>query len=423
MAFMGKLRARRSVDHQAMASVAPDGVPYRPGVSEIAPADDPATGVGIDELAVPGVESAEKAESVYVASQWRLMWWKFRKHRLAVIGALVTIAIYFVTLFAEFLAPTTPDAYSATYTYAPPQRLHFIDRSGGDWDFGLFVYGYKVEVEQEALRRTFVTDESVKIPVRFFAEGEPYKLWGIFSTNRHLIGPVDPGEPMYLIGADRLGRDLLSRIIYGTRISMSIGLVGVALSFILGILIGGISGYYAGGVDTAIQRLIEFLLSIPTIPLWLALAAVVPATWSGLRVYFAITVILSLIGWTSLARVVRGRFLAMREEDFVTAARLDGSSEMRIIGRHMVPSFLSHIIASLTLAIPAVILAETALSFLGLGLRPPIVSWGVLLEEAQNVRTVATAPWLLLPGAAVVIAVLALNFMGDGLRDAADPYT
>jgi peptide/nickel transport system permease protein len=227
---------------------------------------------------------------------------------------------------------------------------------------------------------------------------------------------------MYLLGADRLGRDLLSRVIYGTRISMSIGLVGVALSFVLGILIGGISGYYGGPLDEVIQRVIEFLTSIPTIPLWMGLAAAVPAAWPPLRIYFSITIILSFIGWTGLARVVRGRFLSLREEDFVTAARLDCCSEMRIIVRHMVPSFLSHIIASLTLAIPAIILAETALSFLGLGLQPPVVSWGVLLQEAQNVRTVATAPWLLTPALAVVVAVLALNFLGDGLRDAADPY-
>lgn len=415
------MRAAQAGDGMSIAG--PGGPTYRPGGAEIAPPDEPWTGAGAAELAPPTRETAEKAENIYIASQWRLMWWKFRKHRLAVIGAIVTLAIYFVALFAEVLAPTTAGAYSATHTYAPPQRVHVIDRSDGGFDVGLYVYGYTVEIDQEALRRTFVIDESVKIPVTFFAKGEPYELWGLFAMDRHLIGPNEPGEPMYLLGADRLGRDQLSRIIYGTRISMSIGLVGVALSFIFGILIGGVSGYYAGTIDTAIQRVIEFLLSIPTIPLWLALAAIVPATWSGLRVYFAITVILSLIGWTSLARVVRGRFLAMRAEDFVTAARLDGSSELRVIGRHMVPSFLSHIIASLTLAIPAMILAETALSFLGLGLRPPIVSWGVLLQEAQNVRTVATAPWLLLPGAAVVIAVLALNFMGDGLRDAADPYT
>ena len=366
----------------------------------------------------------EVEAKAYVASQWQLMWWKFRRHRLALVGGTVTLFIYLVALFAEFLAPFPPDAYSVRHTYAPPQRLHFIDRTeDGRIRLRPYVYGYKVEVDREALRRTFVIDESVKHYVRFFAKGEPYKLWGLIEMDVRLIGPVDPDAPMYLLGADRLGRDMLSRLIYGTRISMSIGLVGVALSLILGILLGGISGYYGGSIDNLIQRVIEFLRSIPTIPLWLGLGAALPPDWPPLRIYFGITVILSLIGWTSLARVVRGRFLSLREEDFVLAARLDGSSELRIIMRHMVPSFLSHIIASITLAIPGMILSETALSFLGLGLRPPVVSWGVLLQEAQNVRSVATAPWLLIPGIAVVVAVLALNFLGDGLRDAADPYT
>ncbi|MGH2557680.1 MAG: ABC transporter permease [Thermomicrobiales bacterium] len=365
--------------------------------------------------------AVSKEQRIYVATQRQLIWRKFRKHKLALASLVFITLIYLVALFAEPLAPFAPDTYSANYTYAPPQRIHILDRSDG-WDFGLYVYGYDVELDQEMARRTFVIDESVKIPLTFFPKGEPYELWGLFSMDRHLIGPSDPEAPMYLLGADRLGRDQLSRIIYGTRISMSIGLVGVALSFVLGILIGGISGYYGGPLDEVIQRVIEFLTSIPTIPLWMGLAAAVPADWPSVRIYFSITIILSFIGWTGLARVVRGRFLSLREEDFVTAARLDCVGELRIIVRHMVPSFLSHIIASLTLAIPAIILAETALSFLGLGLQPPVVSWGVLLQEAQNVRTVATAPWLLTPALAVIVAVLVLNFLGDGLRDAADPY-
>jgi peptide/nickel transport system permease protein len=374
------------------------------------------------------VDSASE-NRIYVASQWALMWRKFRKHKLAMIGGIVTILIYVVALFAEFLAPFPAGAFSATYTYAPPQPLHFFLEENGQRRFQPYVNGYKVEIDQAALRRTFVVDEEAIIPVRFFAKGAPYKLWGLFESDLHLIGPVEADEdperiatPMYLLGADRLGRDMLSRIIYGTRISMSIGLVGVVISFVLGILLGGISGYYSGAVDNLIQRFIEFLRSIPEIPLWLGLAAALPQTWGPLQIYFGITIILSLLGWTGLARVVRGRFLALRTDDFVLAARLDGNSEMRIIWVHMVPSFMSHIIASLTLAIPGMILAETALSFLGLGLRPPVVSWGVLLQEAQNIRAVATAPWLLLPGIAVVIAVLALNFLGDGMRDAADPY-
>jgi peptide/nickel transport system permease protein len=365
-------------------------------------------------------ESEQK--TAYIASQWKLMWWKFRRHKLAMIGATVVILLYLSAIFAEFLAPIDPNQVVSTHTFAPPQGLHLFNREDGDLKIGLYVYGYKSEIDKDTLRRTFTIDEEKVVPVRFFAHGFEYKLLGIFPTNIHLIGPKDTGEQFYLLGADRLGQDLLSRLIYGTRISMSIGLIGVALSFVLGILLGGVSGYFGGFIDNIVQRTIEFLVSIPRIPLWMGLAAALPKTWSPLRVYFGITIILSIVGWTGLARVVRGRFLSLREEEFVTAARLDGSGEMRIILRHMVPSFMSHIIASLTLAVPGTILAETSLSFLGLGLRSPINSWGVLMQEAQNIRSISTAPWLLLPGVLVVIAVLALNFLGDGLRDAADPY-
>ena len=369
---------------------------------------------------VPGVEKEQEAD-VFVASQYKLMWIRFRKHKLAMLGGIVTILIYLVALFAEFLAPFPSAEFQAEFIWAPPQRLHVIDTSNG-FKIAPFVHGYKSEVDPVALRRTFVIDTENKIPVRFFVEGYEYKILGLIPSNIHLIGPAEPGQPMYLLGADRLGRDVLSRFIFGTRISMSIGLIGVFVSLILGIAIGGVSGYYGGTVDNVTQRIIEFIRSMPTIPLWLGLAAALPITWSAIEVYFAITVILSLIGWTGLARVVRGRFLSLREEDFVMAARLDGASQPKIIFQHMLPAFYSHIIASVTLSIPGIILAETSLSFLGLGLRSPVVSWGVLLQEAQNVRSIATAPWLLTPAIGVVVAVLALNFLGDGLRDAADPY-
>lgn len=377
---------------------------------------------------LPSLPSAAEEETisqearVFVASQWQLMWWKFRRHKVALASGITVLLIYLVALFAEFLAPFPADMYSARYTYAPPQELYLFEQTAQGWRFQPFVYGYKVTLDPFALRRTFVVDPTIKLPVQLLARGEPYKLFGFLTTDRHLLGPANPGDPMYLLGADRMGRDSLSRLIFGTRVSMSIGLVGVALSLVLGIVLGGISGYYGGALDNLIQRTIEFLRAIPTIPLWMGLAAALPANWPPLWVYFGITIILSFIGWTGLARVVRGRFLSLREDDFVLAARLDGSSELRIILRHMVPSFLSHIIASVTMAIPGMILGETSLSFLGLGLRPPIVSWGVLMQDAQEVRAVATAPWLLLPGLAVVVAVLALNFFGDGLRDAADPY-
>jgi peptide/nickel transport system permease protein len=272
------------------------------------------------------------------------------------------------------------------------------------------------------LQITFTPDPERKIYLQWFGRGTPYELWGLIPMDRHLLTTVDPNEKFYLFGADRLGRDMLSRVIYGTRISMSIGLVGVTFSLLLGVMLGGISGYYGGRTDFTIQRVVEFVLSLPTIPIWLGLTASLPQDWSPMARYFAITVILSLIGWTELARVVRGRFLALRTDDFVTAARLDGASQKRVIFRHMLPSMTSHVIASVTLAIPHMILAETALSFLGLGLQPPIISWGVLLKEAQNIRSIAQAPWLFIPGGFVVLAVLSLNFLGDGMRDAADPY-
>ncbi|MCY3781505.1 MAG: ABC transporter permease [Chloroflexi bacterium] len=359
---------------------------------------------------------------IVVANQWQLIWWKFRKHRLAMLAGLVTIFLYVVALFAEFFAPYSARTYSAQHTFLPPQSINLFQWTGAGWRFFPHVYGHKVQIDQESFKRTYVLDETITYPVGLFVQGEEYKLWGLFTLDVHLIGAAQFGDPVHLIGTDRLGRDVLSRTIYGTRVSMSVGLVGVGLSLLLGVILGGISGYYGGLIDNLIQRTIEILRSLPTIPLWMGLSAAIPLTWPPVRVYFAITVLLSLIGWTALAREVRGRFLSLKTEDFVIAARLDGVREIQIILRHMVPSMTSHIIASVTLAIPGMILAETALSFLGIGLRPPVVSWGVLLQEAQNVRSIATAPWLLFPGLAVVVAVLAMNFLGDGLRDAADPY-
>jgi peptide/nickel transport system permease protein len=299
----------------------------------------------------------------------------------------------------------------------------FVANEDGSSSFAPHVTGYKMEVDPASLRRTYVADESVIVPVSFFVQGGEYKMWGLFPASLHLVAPTNPSDTMYLLGTDRLGRDLLSRLIYGTRISMSIGLVGVCISLCLGVTLGSLAGFYGGAVDGLIARVIEVISSMPTIPLWLGLAAAIPLTWSPLTVYFVITLIVSLFGWTGLAREVRGRFFALRSEDFVTAARLDGSSERRLIFRHILPSLTSHILAVITLALPTMIVAETALSFLGVGLKAPIISWGVLLQEAQNVRTIANAPWQLVwPAGAVVITVLAYNFLGDGMRDAADPY-
>ena len=363
-------------------------------------------------------------EAFLVAGQWKLFWLSFIKHKAAVAGLIIVVTLYLVAAFAEFIAPMDPNASSARFTYAPPQALHltYTDDTGAS-HFGLNVPSLSMKIDPVAIRRVFAPDPSKPIPVGFFVKSQPYLLMDIIPMQRKLIGPIDPTQTVYFLGADRLGRDIFSRVVHGARISLSIGLIGVGISLVLGILLGGISGYYGGWADMIIQRIIEFLRSIPTIPLWMGLAAAVPLGWPPLRTYFVITLIISLLGWTSLAREVRGRFLSLRNEDFVTAARLDGASEFRVIFRHMLPSFISHVIAVLTLAVPAMILAETALSFLGIGLQPPIVSWGVLLQEAQNIRAVSQAPWLLfVPGSAVVLSVLALNFLGDGLRDAADPY-
>lgn len=360
----------------------------------------------------------EELKAVAQASQFQLMWWQFRRHRMALVSGIFLLAVYLMIAISEFLAPYNLHSRNIDFIYSPPQTLRFMHE--GEF-VGPFVYGQKMTLDMDTLRRVYADDRTDVQKLRFFCSGDPYKFWGLFSADVHLVCPAKDGQ-FFFLGTDRLGRDMLSRILYGARISLTIGALGVAMSFVLGIVIGGLAGYHGGVFDLIVQRVIEVLQSIPSIPLWMALAAIIPVTWSPILVYVGITIILGMLDWTGLARAVRSKLLALREEDYVLAAQVMGAGSARIIRRHLIPGFMSHLIASATLTIPGMILGETALSFLGLGLRPPITSWGILLTEARSINIIALYPWLLFPVVPVVLVILAFNFLGDGLRDAADPY-
>jgi len=373
--------------------------------------DEPFDPLAIEEL-------TPEQERVYMASRWLMMWWKFKRHKIAVSAGVILLVSYFTIIFVEILAPYELHTRNTAFIYAPPQQLHVVH----DGELRRpFVYPFVYRLNLDTLKREYTEDISKPESVRFFCRGDPYRFWGLISSDFHIVCAPKEGT-LFFLGTDRLGRDMLSRLMYGGRISLTVGLIGITISFLLGISIGGAAGYFGGWVDNIVQRIIETLRSLPDLPLWMALSAALPVTWSPLYVYLGITVILGMLDWPGLARAVRSKLLSLREEDYVTAARLMGASPRRIIGSHLLPNFMSHLIASASLSIPSMILGETALSFLGLGLRPPITSWGVLLAEAQNIEAVALYPWLMLPMLPVVIIVLAFNFLGDGLRDAADPY-
>ncbi len=375
--------------------------------------------VSLEPFDPHSIESLTPAqEKYYLASQWKLMWWKLRRHRLAVICGVFLVLNYATIMFSEVIAPYNLHTRNTEFIYSPPQSIHLFHE--GEF-IGPFVYGWGYQLDMDLLIRNYQENRDVVQPLRFFCRGDSYQFWGLFEADFHLVCPPENGT-FFLLGTDRLGRDMLSRITYGARISLTIGLVGILISFTLGIVIGGLAGYYGGWVDATVQRVIEVIRSFPELPLWMALSAVLPVNWSPILIFFGITVILAMLDWTGLARAVRSKLLSLREEDYCSAAELMGARPGRIIGRHLLPGFMSHLIASATLSVPAMILGETALSFLGLGLRPPVTSWGVLLNEAQNINVVALYPWLLFPVVPVILVIITFNFFGDGLRDAADPY-
>lgn len=371
--------------------------------------------------AVPNTNTVQDQANLdyYSATQWQLIWWRFRRHRSGLIAGSLLLLMLVVGLFGGFFAPYDGATRNTSYLLGPPQLPHFVDDNG--FSLRPFVPAVTTERDPETLRPIPVFDYSTRRYIQFFVEGDEYQLLGLFSTNIHLFGVTDGS--IHLFGTDELGRDIFSRNIFATWTSLTIGIIGVFIAFVLALVIGGIAGYYGGWIDYAIQRFTEIIRVVPVIPLYMGLAAAFPTEWSSRQVYFAMTLILGLVGWPTLARRIRSQLLSLREEDYVVAAQVSGATPFRIIARHLLPAFTSYIIVDLVISFPYMILSETALSFIGLGLRPPDISWGILLQDAQNIRAIEQAPWLFIPAVFVVLAVLSFTLLGDGVRDAADPYS
>ncbi|MCD6291154.1 MAG: ABC transporter permease [Anaerolineae bacterium] len=379
-----------------------------------------------DVAEITQTQSAAAPTDVFAEEERRegyfeLVWQRFKKSKAAIVGGLMVLALAVLAAMADFFTPVDPSVLDMKASFTPPSRIHFID-ADGHFHLRPFVYNLTIELDPKTYQPIWTEDTSQRYEIKFFVKSWEYKLFGIIPTRLHLFG-VDEGGTIYLLGTDKMGRDLWGRSCLAGRVSLTMGLFATFISISVGSVLGVVSGYYGGWIDTLLQRFVEFMNSFPQLPLWMALTAVIPKTWGSGTIFMMMAVIFALLSWTVLAREVRGKAMAFRETDFILAAKEMGASDLRIIFVHLYPNCLSHVIVVLTLMIPQIILAEAFLSFLGLGIQEPLVSWGFLMKNAQNLQTLGVHPWIMSPVVFIIIAVLGFNFLGDGLRDAADPYS